>query len=87
MDVRVRIERKLNVRELMLLNCVLEKTLESPLDCKEIQLVHPKGNQPLIIIGRTYAEADTPILYLMGRADSFENTLMLGMIEGRRRRG
>ena len=87
MDVRVGLERKLSVRELMLLNCVLEKTLESPLDCKEIQLVHPKGNQPLIIIGRTYAEAETPILYLMGRADSFENTLMLGIIEGRRRRG
>ena len=42
---------------------VLEKTLESPLDCKEIQLVHPKGNQPWIFIGRTDAEAETPILW------------------------
>ena len=42
---------------------VLEKTLESPLDCKEIQLVHPKGNQSWIFIGRTYAEAETPIFW------------------------
>ena len=42
--------------------CVLEKTLESPLDCKEIQPVHPKGNQSGIVIGRTGAEAETPIL-------------------------
>ena len=48
----------------MLLNCVvLEKTLESPLDCKEIQPVHPKGNQSWIFIGRTDAEAETPILW------------------------
>ena len=43
---------------------VLEKTLESPLDCKEIQPLHPKGNQPWILIGRTDAEAETPILWL-----------------------
>ena len=43
---------------------VLEKTLESPLDCKEIQPVHPKGNQSWIFIGRTDAEAETPILWL-----------------------
>ena len=42
---------------------VLEKTLENPLDCKEIQPVHPKGNQSLIFIGRTDAEAETPILW------------------------
>ena len=42
---------------------VLEETLESPLDCKEIQLVHPKGNQPSIFTGRTHAEAETPILW------------------------
>ena len=48
----------------MLLNCVLEKTLESPLDCKEIQPVNPKGNQSWIFIGRTDAEAETPILWL-----------------------
>ena len=46
-------------------NCVvLEKTLENPLDCKEIQPVNPKGNQPLIVIGRTDAEVETPILWL-----------------------
>ena len=66
---------------------VLEKTLESPLDCKEIQPVHPKGDQSWVFIGRTDVEAETPILWhLMRRADSFEKTLMLGMIEGRRRR-
>ena len=42
---------------------VLEKTLESPLDCKEIQPVHPKGNQSCIFIGRTHAEAEAPILW------------------------
>ena len=67
---------------------VLEKTLESPLDCKEIQPVHSKGNQSWVFIGRTDAEAETPIFgHLMGRADSFEKTLMLGKIEGGRRRG
>ena len=67
---------------------VLEKTLESPLDCKEIQLVHPKGNQSWVFIGRTDTEAETPILgHLMWRADSLEKTLMLGGIGGRRRRG
>ena len=67
---------------------VLEKTLESPLDCKDIQPVHPKGNQSSIFIGRTDAEADIPILgHLMQRADSLEKSLMLGKIEGRRRRG
>ena len=63
---------------------VLEKTLESPLDCKEIQPVHPKGNQSRIFIGRTEAEAEIPILWR--RTDSFEKTLMLGKIEGGRRR-
>ena len=66
---------------------MLEKTLESPLDCKEIQPVHPKGDQSWVLIGGTDAEAETPILHLMQRADSFEKTLMLGKIEGRRRRG
>ena len=67
---------------------VLEKTLQSPLDCKEIQPVHPKGDQSWVFIGRTDVEAETPILcHLMRRADSFEKTLMLGKIEGRRRRG
>jgi len=99
---------------------VLEKTLESPLDCKEIQPVHHKGNQSWIFIGRTDAEAETLILWipdmkswflwthsqhqsfsfsispsneysyfehLIWRADFFEHTLMLGKIEGRRRKG
>ena len=46
---------------------VLEKTLESPLDCKEIQPVHPKGDQSWVFIGRTDAEAETPILCLAKR--------------------
>ena len=67
---------------------VLEKTLESPLDCKEIHPVHPKGNQSWIFIGRIDAEAETPILWpQMRRTDSFEKTLRLGKIEGRKRRG
>ena len=67
---------------------VLEKTLESPLDCKEIQPVHPKGDQSWIFIGRTNAEAETQYFgHLMQRTDSFEKTLMLGKIEGGRRRG
>ena len=66
---------------------VLEKTLESPLDCKEIEPIHPRGNQFWIFIGRTGVETETPILsHLMGRADSFEKTPMLGKIEGGRRR-
>ena len=67
---------------------VLEKTLESPLDCKKIQPVHPKGDQSWVFTGRTDVEAETPILcHLMRTADSFEKTLLLGNIEGRRSRG
>ena len=67
---------------------VLEKTLESPLDCKEIQPVHPKGDQPWVSTGRTDAKAETPILWPPdGKTDSFEKTLMLGKIEDGRRRG
>ena len=73
---------------MMLSNCVLEKPLECLLDCKEIKPVNPLGNQPWIFIGRTDAEAETPILWpLMPRTDSFEEILVLGKIEGRRRRG
>ena len=64
---------------------VLEKSLESPLDCKEIQPVHSKGDQSWVFIGRNDAEAETPIL--MRRVDSLKKTLMLGGIGGRRRRG
>ena len=63
---------------------VLEKTFENPLDCKEIQSVHPEGDQSWVFIGRTDVEAETPILW---PPDSFEKTLMLGKIEGGRRRG
>ena len=63
------------------------KTLENPLDCKEIQLVHPKGDQFWMFIGKTDVEAETPILWpLMRGTDSSEKTLMLGKIEGRRRK-
>ena len=65
---------------------MLEKTLESPLDCREIQTVHPKGDQSWVFIGRTDAKAETPYFgHLMQRADSFEKILMLRKIEGRRR--
>ena len=66
---------------------VLKKTLENPLDCKEIQPVHPKGNWSWVLIGRIDIKAETLVFgHLMWRADSFEKTLMLGKIEGRRRR-
>ena len=70
----------------MLLTVVLEETLESPLDCKEIHPVHPKGSQSWVLFGRTDVKAETPG-HLMRRTDSFEKTIMLGKIEGRRRRG
>ena len=67
---------------------VLQKTLESPLDCKDSQPVHPKGNQSRIFIGKTDVEAETPILWPPDeKSFSFEKTLMLGKIEGGRRRG
>ena len=67
---------------------VLEKTLESPLDCKEIQPVHSEGDQPWDFFGRNDAEAESPYFgHLRLRVDSLEKTLMLGGIGGRRRRG
>ena len=67
---------------------VLEKTLESPLECKEIQPVHSEGDQSWVFFGRNDAEAETPVLWhLMRRVDSLEKTLMLGGTGGRRRRG
>ena len=67
---------------------VLEKTLESPLNCKEIQPVHPKGDQSWVFIGGTDVETETSILWPPDvKTDSMEKTLMLGKIEGRRRRG
>ena len=66
---------------------MLEKTLESPLDCKDIKPVNPKGNQPCIFTGRTDAEAKLQDFgQLMQNANSLEKTLMLGKIESRRRR-
>ena len=67
---------------------VLEKTLESPLDCKEIQPVHSERNQPWDFFGGNDAEAETLVFgHLMRRVDSLEKTLMLGEIGDRRRRG
>ena len=63
---------------------VLEKTLESPLDCKEIQPVHPIRDQSWVFFGRNDAEAETPVL---AKLDSLEKTLILGGIGGKRRRG
>ena len=66
---------------------VLEKTLESPLGCKKIQPVHPKGDQSWVFIGRTDAELKLQYFgHLMRRVDSLEKTLMLGGIGGRKRR-
>ena len=67
---------------------VLEKTVESPLDCKEIQPDHPKGNQSEYSLEGLMLKLKLQYFgHLMRRADSFEKTLMLGKIEGRRRRG
>ena len=74
----------------MLWTVVLEKTLESPLESKEIKPIYPKGNQPWIwiFIGRTDAKAEAPILgHLMQRADSLEKTPIMGKTEGKKRRG
>ena len=66
---------------------VLKTTLESPLDCKEIQPVHPKGNQSHVFVGRIDVEVETPIFWPPdAKTDSFEKTLMLGKIEDGRRR-
>ena len=87
MDVRVGLWRKLSAKKLMLLNCGVGETLESPLDCKEIQPVHPKGDQSWVFIGRT-DEAETPIL-LPPDAKSWLiwKDPDAGKTEGRRRRG
>ena len=67
---------------------VREKTPKSPLNCREIKPVNPKGNQSLIFIGRTDAEAEARNLgHLVWRTESLEKALMLGKVEGRRRRG
>ena len=67
---------------------VLEKTLESPLDCREIQPVYSEGDQPWDFFGRNDAKAETQFFgHLMRRVDSLEKTLILGGIGGRKRRG
>ena len=66
---------------------VLEKTLESLLNCKEIKQVNTRGNQAWIVTGRTDAEAESPILWPPEAKNWLIGTLMLGKIEGRRRRG
>ena len=72
----------------MLLNCGVREDSQSPLDCKEIQPVNPKGNQPWIFIGRTDAKADVPILWPPDAKNRLTGkTLMLGKIEDGRRRG
>ena len=73
---------------MMLLNCGVGEDSCEPLDCKEIQPVHPRGDQSWVFVGRTDAEAETQYFgHLMQRADSLEKTLMLGRIKGRRRGG
>ena len=63
MDVRAGLWRKLSIKELMLLNVVLKKTLESPLDCEEIQPVNPEGIQPWVFFGGNDAKAEAPVLW------------------------
>ena len=85
MDVKV---KKAERQKLILWTVVLEKTLESPSDCKEVQPVHPKGTQSWVFIGRTDVKLKLQYFgHLIWRADSFEKTLMFGKTEGRRRRG
>ena len=67
---------------------VLEKTLENPLDCRDIQLVHSKGDHSWVFFGRTMLKLKLQYFgHLMQRVDSLEKTAMLGGIGGRRRRG
>ena len=88
MDVRVGPWRKLSAKELMLLNCGVGETLESPLDCKEIQPVHPKWDQPEYSLEGLMLKLKLQYFgHLMWRANSSGKTLILGKIEGRRRRG
>ena len=88
MDARVDYKDSWVLKNWCFWTVVLEKTLENLLDCKEIQPVHRKQNQSWIFIGRTDAEAETPILHhLLQRIDSLEKILILGKIEGRRRIG
>ena len=88
MDVRVGLRRKLSTEELMLLSCVLEKTLESPLDCKEINQSILKEISPECSLEGLMLKLKLQYFgHLMRRVDSLEKILMLGGIGGRRKRG
>ena len=88
MDVRVGLCRKLSAEELMLLNCGVGKDSSESLDCKEIQPVHSKGDQPGCSLEGMMLKLKLQYFgHLMRRADSLEMTLLLGGIRGRRRRG
>ena len=88
MDVRVGCEESWAPKNWCFWTVVLEKTLESPLDCKEIQPVHSKRDQSWVFIGRTDAKLKLQYFgHLVWRVDSLEKTLMLGGIGFRRRRG
>ena len=88
MDVRVGLWRRLSTEKLMLWTVVLEKTLESPLDCKEIQPVHSKGDQSWDFFGRNDAKAETPILWMpYAKSWLIGKDSDAGRIGGRRRRG
>ena len=88
MDVRVGTVRKAESQRIDAPTVVLEKTLESPLDCKEVQPVHPKGDQSWVFIEGLMSKLKLQYFgHLMRRTDSLEKTLMLGGIGGRRRRG
>ena len=88
MDVELDYKESWALKNWCFWTAVLEKTLESPLDCKEIQPVHPKGNQSWIFFGRLILKLKLQYFgHLMQRTDSLKKTLMLGKIEGGRRRG
>ena len=88
MDVRVDCEESWALKNWCFWTVMLEKTLESPLDCKEIEPVHPKGYQSWVFFGRNDATVETPVLWPpLAKCDSLEKTLMLERIRGRRRRG
>ena len=83
MDVRIGLWRKLSAKELMLLNCGVGEDFESPLDCKEVQPVHSKGDQSCSLEGLMLKLKLQYLGHLMWTADLFEKTLMLWKIEGR----
>ena len=89
MDVRAGQKKRLSTEELISSNCVAREDCWESLHCKEIQPVHPKGNQPWIFIGRTDDGAEAPVLWPPGGKRQLirKRTLMLGKIEDRRRRG